>query len=493
MMISMRYGRNLAGGFGLVWNPDGERVEGYSNFGWLMLMAAVHWLPLPDTLTSLVMLLINLALSGLVLLLTALLARRLVPKPGLALLAALLTLVIIVDLARWTTIGLEVPLQTALFLWLVLRVLDEAESGRPRPSTFLFAGLLGLVRVDGPLLAGLLCLLAFALQADKRQIAAYSPFILALPLLHILFRLYYYGFPLPNTYYLKLAAWDERWLPGLRYLARFVQLYGPVWLVALAGVIRSGSRRGQWLWLLGLPLAAYALYTGGDDFGGARFFAPWLPVLILLAFLTPRWLGWPNRPLPAAAFLAALALLTGLLAGYRFYRGPGQEAYLAQAGIILEQITSPNTEIAVFWAGTLPYFAHRPAVDMLGKNDAVVARRPARPGSLKPGHNKFDYDYSFDEYRPDLIISPLALSIAADRPAFLVLTEGDDAYAGQLYLNQKFQEHYAPTLLYINNLPVFIDARSPEWERLLSRSSCEPLTSPQLQALGLETVCRWVD
>ncbi len=32
-MISMRYARNLAEGYGLVWNP-GERVEGYSNF-WL--------------------------------------------------------------------------------------------------------------------------------------------------------------------------------------------------------------------------------------------------------------------------------------------------------------------------------------------------------------------------------------------------------------------------------------------------------------------------
>lgn len=29
-MISMRYAHNLAGGYGLVWNPD-ERVEGSSN------------------------------------------------------------------------------------------------------------------------------------------------------------------------------------------------------------------------------------------------------------------------------------------------------------------------------------------------------------------------------------------------------------------------------------------------------------------------------
>ena len=231
---------------------------------------------------------------------------------------------------------------------------------------------------------------------------------------------------------------------------------------------------------------------GGDDFGGARFFAPWLAVLILLAFITPRWLGWQNRPFPAVAFLAGLALLTALLAGYRFYRGPGQEAYLAQAGVILEQVTLPDTEIAVFWAGTLPYFAHRPAVDMLGKNDPVIARRPANLGSFKPGHNKFDYDYSFNEYQPDLLISPLPLSIAADPSAFSALTRGDDAYAGRLYLNDEFQENYAPTLLFINQLPLYVYALSPERERLIIRSNCEPITDSQLLALGLETVCRLV-
>src|SRR3989442_4318999 len=36
--ISFRYARHLAAGQGLVWNP-GERVEGYTNFLWVILMA----------------------------------------------------------------------------------------------------------------------------------------------------------------------------------------------------------------------------------------------------------------------------------------------------------------------------------------------------------------------------------------------------------------------------------------------------------------------
>ena len=37
--ISFRYARNLVEGHGLVWNP-GEAVEGYTNFLWVLLMAA---------------------------------------------------------------------------------------------------------------------------------------------------------------------------------------------------------------------------------------------------------------------------------------------------------------------------------------------------------------------------------------------------------------------------------------------------------------------
>jgi len=44
-MISMRYARNLAAGQGLVWNPGGERVQGFSDPLPTLAMAALHALP----------------------------------------------------------------------------------------------------------------------------------------------------------------------------------------------------------------------------------------------------------------------------------------------------------------------------------------------------------------------------------------------------------------------------------------------------------------
>jgi arabinofuranosyltransferase len=52
-MISMRYAKNFANGYGLVWNPGGERIEGYTNPLWVLYMSVIHLLPISQSKTSL--------------------------------------------------------------------------------------------------------------------------------------------------------------------------------------------------------------------------------------------------------------------------------------------------------------------------------------------------------------------------------------------------------------------------------------------------------
>ena len=40
--IGFRYARNLAEGYGIVFNPGGERVEGFTSVSWLLISAAVY-------------------------------------------------------------------------------------------------------------------------------------------------------------------------------------------------------------------------------------------------------------------------------------------------------------------------------------------------------------------------------------------------------------------------------------------------------------------
>src|SRR5574340_501806 len=56
-MISMRYARNLVGGQGLVWNPGGPPVEGFTNLGWTLVLAGIHLLPVSQAHISLVVML----------------------------------------------------------------------------------------------------------------------------------------------------------------------------------------------------------------------------------------------------------------------------------------------------------------------------------------------------------------------------------------------------------------------------------------------------
>ena len=75
--ISFRYVKNFVQGQGLVYNP-GERVEGYTNFLWVMLLVPFAWLGLDLALVSIAL---TLACSCATLALMAWLVRRYAPTP----------------------------------------------------------------------------------------------------------------------------------------------------------------------------------------------------------------------------------------------------------------------------------------------------------------------------------------------------------------------------------------------------------------------------
>jgi len=88
----------------------------------------------------------------------------------------------------------------------------------------------------------------------------------------------------------------------------------------------------------------------------------------------------------------------------------GNQEYV-EIAIDLEKITTPQAQIAVVAAGTTPYFTKRPAIDLLGKSDRVIAHQEAHNvGSwtnleeFRPGHTKWDYEYSIGQLKPDVIV-----------------------------------------------------------------------------------------
>ncbi len=78
-MISMQYARNLWEGNGLVWNAGGDPVQGFTNLGVTLAMAAVHGLPLSEFRIALAVQLLNLALLAALLVFVWRAAREIEP------------------------------------------------------------------------------------------------------------------------------------------------------------------------------------------------------------------------------------------------------------------------------------------------------------------------------------------------------------------------------------------------------------------------------
>jgi hypothetical protein len=106
---------------------------------------------------------------------------------------------------------------------------------------------------------------------------------------------------------------------------------------------------------------------------------------------------------------ASLAHLLLVLAP--LHSGPGgANMREVNESLLLRAITTQDASIAVARAGTIPYFSERPTVDLLGKMDRYIARKPAQvpPGfrrflAFRPGHMKFDYDHSVGRLQPDVV------------------------------------------------------------------------------------------
>jgi len=425
--IYLRYAENLLNGHGLVFNPDGPPVEGFSSPLFLLLLTVIIAMGVPPLVASQ---LCSLLPAAALVILAHLAFRRRVTAGWALLLAGALCLN--PSLLTWSRGGLE----TALMAVLVL-ALYEAATRRRLGLAGVLAGVLTLTRPEGILYVGAVALFVAVRWSVKDALRmGFIAVVLGAPWL--VFRWMEFGEFLPNTYYAKMdgvrAAQTAR---GLDYLYWFQK--GPEvtpWIVlSLVGLavllvrprsLNDRSLRGDgWLALAFIGCAVgFVLAAGGDHMPHARFLVPALVFIYLLGGLTVcrlaetpsrlawRWaatvvLGvlvlaptakqvvhtleepdWPNpRPL-------ALGELT-----------PGKHiTTFYDLGRALAQTVSPEAVIAVVPAGAIPYASGLATVDMLGLNDPEIAHtRVDGMGNGIMGHEKGRGDIVLRR-RPDLIL-----------------------------------------------------------------------------------------
>ncbi|WP_322508557.1 hypothetical protein, partial [Anaerolinea sp.] len=233
-------------------------------------------------------------------------------------------------------------------------------------------------------------------------------------------------------------------------------MFFPLVLFPLSLPLFRRDRKVLLLALVFLAHCAYSIYVGGDAWehrGGAnRFIAPGMPAFFLLFALTAwHWMDGMRRWVQsrfsslkvgvsalAGVGLAAFALASllmmnrlvnngwlltnlrnpekGALRFFLLYERsiyvPGSLRY-ARDGLLIREVTTPEAKVAMVTAGNICYFAHRTCIDLLGKADPYIARAPIQvpPDAdwqiLRPGHIKFDYEYSIGVLQPDVVVELL--------------------------------------------------------------------------------------
>ena len=434
--ISFRYARNLVRGHGLVYNL-GERVEGYTNFLWTVAVAGAMAggagpEPAAEVLAALA--------AGATILLLAGLARELIQGPlaGPARFLPPLAFAAIGSQARYVVSGMETPLFVGLIVAgfaCLLRGRDRAAPGLARRSALgagAVFGIAALTRPEGALYAGIgaLCALwgdargAGAGDGPGRRLrtaALLGVAFLAVVGPHLAWRWSYYGYPLPNTYYAKVAgSLSERLAGGWQSLAQATAGWS-IWpVLALALLALPALRKDRvWVWVYGIAGATGATFVlvGGDflPFFGPRLLLPALPFVLLLAAEGLRRSaailpGLARRRRAGSALVAAVVLGVCLHAlRYSWPRRTGELDGLAAAhhawrltGEWLARRAPPDALIATSAAGIIPYVSDRPTLDMFGLTDEHIAHHAEFDPAMPPGHGKSDPVYVL-ERRPDYL------------------------------------------------------------------------------------------
>lgn len=411
--ITFRYAQNFANGDGLVLNP-GERVEGYTNFLWTVLMALPEkqgWsTPTFSLLVTLVLLVaaiyVSYAFSTLVL------GDR--PK------AVLATAVLVANMSfvGYGSGGLETMLQTFLVMtvaWLLIETDGRSNATVRRLAAGVVGGVAVLVRMDSAVLVGTWFLISLwsawkAEPTDNRIVRSVgAAALMGVPVVAIItpwlvWKYDYYGSIVPNTQAAKDAGFLIPFLFGIFYLLFFLVRYLGVLLLK-----RFARERREFFSMptarqAFIPVGVWCFYICfvGGDFMEYRFLVPIIPILAILAsVLLDRFSNLRSQVVLCVVLLMASGVTmiaptvfpypTLTFSELRHWPTSSKTTWVGIGTHLNETFPGGLHEpgqptIAVEALGALSYYSELPTIDMLGLADREIANDGLQISPYYPGH-----------------------------------------------------------------------------------------------------------
>ena len=415
--ISFRYAKNLVEGKGLVYN-EGERVEGYTNFLWTIMIAGgmrLNFDPIKFTnvlgilcfvLTILTFIYVSWRLFG-------------AENPfGVFIPLTALGLLVHQDFKIFATGGLE----TSLFTFLVSigfagLIFSENKYGYLVTGFILVLAM--MTRPDGIIFyfLSLFFLILTSSKTPKRVLNFLTPLIIVF-IPYFIFRLLYYHYPFPNTYYAR-SAYLSWWDQGLKYLILYFKAYYVLLLLPVLGIIAIIKNKDSFSKLTQFPLGfdriqnsvflsilfsvVYSIYVirVGGDFMFARFFIPITPLLYFLMEAFAFRVLNKKYIIPFAAIICLATFfysypneiksLSSKIVDERYFYPQSRIEEAKEKGEILKRyLKDTNAQVIIFGSqAMLAYYAEFPVVieGESGLTDEYIAHLPVKERT-RPGHEK---------------------------------------------------------------------------------------------------------
>jgi arabinofuranosyltransferase len=451
--ISFVFSRNFAEHGQLTFNL-GHPVEGYTNFLWTLILGIGMLIGISPEISSRV--LGTLCALGTLYFAFRVVERAMDRKTCWAALPPLL-LACSSGFACWTSGGLE----TQLFTLLVTAALDGYVAAATDPRALrrvaICLALAAMTRPEGPLVAAVLGL-AYAGQYLGARIARSvegwplrqelyaAAWFLGLWLPWFAWRWWYYGYPFPNTYYVKASGpWADPQLAGqmrdngFYYMWIWLEQTGLVYaspFAALGLIARPRTPRfalGLACGLLVLVYVPYTISVGGDFMGLHRFIMPLFVVAAILVTLGLEWLA-SLAPWRELGWLAAVLVIRFAWTQYDLTiasldpkhtgndHGIDTPAFLivytedrAAIGRAMAGCFTDEDFSIVGGAGAQPYYGRMQGIDVFGLVSEKIAHDSPRIRA-RAGHTKFGSDAVLADYDPTFVMSCYQIHARPEQP-----------------------------------------------------------------------------
>jgi len=420
--IFCRYANNFIRGHGLVFNL-GQHVEGYSSYLFQMLTCLAAFFHIPNDLF--------LQGQGIFFYFITIMLLALFAKKHFGHLFYLsVPFLYVSSLANniWAGMGLETMLFAFMLLSTVIFYLEFNQSRWQRIFVGLWGCLLSMTRPEA--VAYYLVILAFEffyewVARKKVNITSLLDYSIGLWIFifYIYSRWHYYGYLMPNTYYVKVGINMTTLAHGLSFLSNFINdSFGGTLIFSLVVICGILLKKGKVWWLLmGISLVSFLMdiLSGGSSWPCWRYALPCRPILVFLlgdflfsAFLFMRRAHgfWKYTQMFLVCFLLIFipfqSTYTILKDSWSFGLPQNTAGYFPWGklyGLLFKEMLSGHQSLALDPIPIVSYYYDGWTYDMLGLTESKIAHRNLEMGKRSHDHEKGD-GYYILSMRPTVIL-----------------------------------------------------------------------------------------